>query len=346
MADPARAPWLPDLCRLPRIAACLGVAELAVVVLALAPRSGHYWSLAEFAGASLFALWLALIVAIVLCKARPVVDRMPRWLGGLVAIALPVASAAFGAVVVHQLDLGFQLHLSVPEAEAMRFVSSAALLTGLITVIALRYFYVREQWQAQLQAQAKAQVDALQARINPHFLFNSMNTIASLVRSDPATAERAVEDLSDLFRAALGAGEGESTLAEELALCERYLSIEKLRLGERLRVAWDLAEPLPRALRLPRLVLQPLVENAVVHGVSRLPQGGEIAIGVAVRDNALHVRVGNPALTPRERDAGNRHAHGSIAQRLEYQFGPRATLTRAFADGYYACELTLPLPAP
>jgi two-component system sensor histidine kinase AlgZ len=173
-----------------------------------------------------------------------------------------------------------------------------------------------------------------------------MNTIASQVRCYPATAERAVEDLSDLFRAALGAGEGESTLADELALCERYLSIEKLRLGDRLRVAWDLVEPLPGSLRLPRLVLQPLVENAVVHGIARLPQGGEITIAVAVRDRALHVRVVNPALVPRERDGGNRHAHGSIAQRLEYQFGPRATLTREFADGYYACELTLPLPAP
>jgi two-component system sensor histidine kinase AlgZ len=346
MADLERSPWLPDLCRLPRIAAGLGVAQLVVVVLALAPRAGHRWSLAEFAAASLFALWLALIVAVVLCKTRPVIERLPRWIGGLVAVALPVAAAAFGAVVVHKLDLGFGLHLSLPEEDAVRFASSAAVLTGVISVVALRYFYVREQWQAQLQAQAKAQVDALQARINPHFLFNSMNTIASLVRSDPATAERAVEDLADLFRAALGAGEGESTLAEELALCERYLSIEKLRLGDRLRVAWELADPLPRTLRLPRLVLQPLVENAVVHGIARLPQGGEITIAVAVRDGALHVRVGNPALAPRERDAGNRHAQGSIARRLEYQFGPRTTLTRTFAEGYYACELTLPLPAP
>jgi two-component system sensor histidine kinase AlgZ len=346
MADPPRAPWLPDLCRLPRIAACLGIAQLVVIVLAVAPRSGLAWSAAEFAAASLFALWLALIAAIVLCKARPLVDRMPRWIGALVAIALPVAAAAFGALVVHQLDLGLQTQLSVPADEATRFVSSAALLTGLITVVALRYFYMREQWQAQLQAQAKAQVDALQARIRPHFLFNSMNTIAALVRSDPVTAERAVEDLADLFRAALGAGEGDSTLAEELSLCERYLSIEALRLGDRLRVRWDLVEPLPTTLRLPRLLLQPLVENAVIHGVSRLPQGGEISIGVRVLDGALRVRVGNPTLPPRERDSGNRHAQDSIARRIEYTFGPAATLTRSYADGYYACELTLPLAVP
>jgi two-component system sensor histidine kinase AlgZ len=294
----------------------------------------------------MFALWLALLVAVVLCKMRAIIDRFPRWLGGLAALALPMAAAASGAAVVQQLDVGLQLHLSVPPTQAMHFTSSTALLTGLITVVALRYFYVREQWAAQLQAQAKAQVDALQARIRPHFLFNSMNTIAALVRSDPATAERAVEDLADLFRAALGAGEGDSTLAEELSLCERYLSIESLRLGERLRVRWDVVEPLPTTLRLPRLLLQPLVENAVIHGVSRLPQGGEITIGVAVRDGALRMRVGNPTLPPRERDAGNRHAQDSIARRIEYTFGPAATLTRSYADGYYACELTLPLPVP
>jgi two-component system sensor histidine kinase AlgZ len=342
--DAARAPWLPDLCRLPRIAACLGVAELVVVVIALAPREGKLWSFAEFAGASVFALWLALIVAISLCKGRRFIDRMPRQLGQLVAVALPMLAAGLGAAAVHQLDVGLQWHLSLPGHEGMRFVSSAALLTGLITAIALRYFYVREQWQAQLQAQAKAQVEALQARINPHFLFNSMNTIAALVRHDPATAERAVEDLADLFRAALGAGKGDSTLAEEIALCERFLSIEALRLGDRLQVAWDLVEPLPRQLVLPRLVLQPLVENAVVHGISRLPQGGEIALRIAVEDGVLKVRIGNPALPPaRERDAGNQHALVSIAQRLAYRFGPRAMLTHTFADGYYVCELCLPM---
>ena len=124
-----------------------------------------------------------------------------------------------------------------------------------------------------MRASARAEADALQARIKPHFLFNSMNTIAGLVRRDPAVAERAVLDLSDLFRAALGAGEGESSLAEEVELAERYLSIEALRLGERLQVRWRRAEPLPWTLPLPRLVLQPLVENAVLHGISRLPAG-------------------------------------------------------------------------
>ena len=343
MSASTPAPWLPDLCRLPRIAAGLGIAELVVLVLALAPREGGPWSLAAFAAASVFALWIALIVCVALCTARPWIHRLPRLLGLATAFTLPMAVAAFGALIVHRIDQGFGTQLSLPWNEGPRFVSSIALLTGLISAIALRYFYVREQWAAQLQAQAKAQVEALQARIKPHFLFNSMNTIAALVRSDPATAERAVEDLADLFRAALGAGSADATLAEELELAERYLSIESLRLGPRLRVRWELAEPLPRALKLPRLVLQPLLENAVLHGVARLPAGGEILVRVQAEGDALKIHIANPVVALRERDTGNRHAQDSIAHRLAYRFGPAATLTRSAGEGYYAVDISLPL---
>ena len=134
-----------------------------------------------------------------------------------------------------------------------------------------------EQWQERVEAASKAQVDALQARIRPHFLFNSMNTIASLIRTRPAEAERTVEDLSDLFRAALGSAETPGTLGEELDLMDHYLRIEKLRLGDRLRVEIE-ADELPRDLPLPRLLLQPLVENAIYHGVQPLADGGTIRI--------------------------------------------------------------------
>jgi two-component system sensor histidine kinase AlgZ len=348
---PERRPWLPDFCKLPRIAAVLGVAELVVLVIALTPHADGRWGLREFAAASVFGLWLALIVAIVLCKTRALIDRLPRWLGIAAAMSLPMAAAALGAWSVQEIDTGLGYGLTLPAHESVRFISSVALLTGLITGVALQYFTLRDQWQAQLQAHAKAQVEALQARIRPHFLFNSMNTIASLVRSDPITAERAVVDLADLFRAALGAGQGDSTLAEEIQLCERYLSIEKLRLGDRLRVDWQLLEPLPMTMKLPRLVLQPLLENAVLHGITRLPDGGEINVHVAAENRRLRVSIRNPTLPPRERDIdlryGQGHGHGqdSTAQRLAYQFGSSASMTSGYADGYYVCEFTLPLPA-
>jgi two-component system sensor histidine kinase AlgZ len=227
-------------------------------------------------------------------------------------------------------------------------------MTTLIVAVVLRYLYVNDGWAAQVRASARAEADALQARIKPHFLFNSMNTIAGLVRSDPAVAERAVLDLSDLFRAALGAGESDSTLREEIELCERYLAIEQLRLGERLRVAWRKAEPLPWRMPMPRLVLQPLLENAVLHGISRLSGGGEIEIELAQVGDELAICIRNPAPAPREGDvlptlgngtlpAGNRHAQFSIAQRLRYAYGPRARMTGAWNEGYYRADLKLPV---
>jgi two-component system sensor histidine kinase AlgZ len=172
-----------------------------------------------------------------------------------------------------------------------------------------------------------------------------MNTIAGLVRSDPVVAERAVLDLSDLFRAALGAGEADSSLQEEVELAERYLAIEGLRLGPRLQVQWQCDEPLPWALPLPRLVLQPLLENAVLHGISRLPEGGCVRIELASDDDLLRIAVSNRSPQPDgSAGPGAHHAQSSIGHRLAYAFGPRARMTAGWDDGYYRCELAIPLP--
>ncbi len=348
-------PWLPDLCRLPRLAVMLGMAELVVVVLALAP-GGAYWDLERFVTGSGFSLWLALTAAVLLCVSRQWVSRLPMPLGTAVALVGSGAIAALGATIAYVIDdsLGYGL---VPQNVSMpRFLWGSAATTTLIVAVVLRYLYVNDGWAAQVRASARAEADALQARIKPHFLFNSMNTIAGLVRSDPEVAERAVLDLSDLFRAALGAGESDSTLREEVELCERYFAIEQLRLGQRLRVAWRKAEPLPWRMPIPRLVLQPLLENAVLHGISRLAGGGEIEVELAQDGDELAICIRNPAPPPREGDVlpvldagneaprpGNRHAQFSIAQRLRYAFGPRARMTAGWNEGYYQVDLRLPI---
>jgi len=343
MAD-ARVQWFPDFCRLPRIAAVLAIAELVVVVVRLAPHPGSSWSPAEFLAASAFALWLGLVIAVLFCKAGPRLERLPPTLGIAAALLLPLLIGAIGAWMVQGIDAGLGTHYTPPLSRRWQFLGSVAALSTLIAALTLRYFYVSEQWRSRVRAASKAEVAALQARIRPHFLFNSMNTIASLVRTDPATAERAVEDLSELFRAALGAGEGESTLGDEIHISQRYLAIEALRFGPRLRVHWEIDPAAPRELRMPRLVLQPLLENAVLHGIAPLPAGGEIRIEVAREQDRLRIEISNPSLPPRERDGGNRHAQDSIVQRLAYHFGSEARFSQGYQDGNYRCQLSLPLP--
>jgi two-component system sensor histidine kinase AlgZ len=346
MATAPREPWLPDLCRLARLATMLGVAQLVVVVVALAPAEAPQWTATRFASASGFALWVALTVSVLLCVSRARLSRLPPQLGGVLAVAFAGGVAAIGALMLYAIDTSLGYGLVPAGVSARRFALGSAAITALIVAIVLRYLYAVDGWQAQVRASARAEADALQARIRPHFLFNSMNLIAGLVRRDAEVAERAVLDLSDLFRAALGAGAGESTLAGEVELAERYLSIEQLRLGERLQVRWQRADPLPWDLPLPRLVLQPLVENAVLHGISRLPEGGAVEISLVADGRWLRVEVGNPAPPPGERTgpgAGGGHAQRSIAHRLGYAFGPEARMEGRWSEGYYRAGFRVPL---
>ena len=337
-------PWLPDLCRLPRLAAMLGLAELVVVVVALVPDGSPGWSLGRFLSVSGYALWLGLAVSVLLCLSRRGLSRFNPRVGSLLAVALAAVVAGLAAAIVHGLFVSVG---SEPDDWAwpslVRFVAGSAGVVALITALALRYFYVTDRWQAQVSASARAEADALQARIRPHFLFNSMNMIAGLLPRNPELAERAVLDLSDLFRAALGAGEVDSSLRGEVELAERYLAIEQLRMGERLQVRWRRGEPLPWDLAMPRLVLQPLLENAVLHGISKLPRGGLVEIDLEATPSRLKVRVRNPSPEPGQEGSGAGHARRSIGHRLAYAFGPKARMTGGWADGYYVCELDLPL---
>jgi two-component system sensor histidine kinase AlgZ len=342
----APTPWLPDLCRLTRLATMLGVAELVVLLIALAPDGGAAWTPTRFLSASGFALWLALTLAVLLCVARVRLSRLPWALGGALALVLVGVVGAAGAAMLYTVDDSLGTGMVPATVGMQRFAIGSATMCVVVVAVVLPYFYAFDAWRAQVRASARAEADALQARIRPHFLFNSMNTIASLVRQNPAVAERAVLDLSDLFRAALGVGDDASSLAEEVALAERYLAIEQLRLGPRLQVQWQRVEPLPWSQPLPRLVLQPLLENAVLHGISRLPEGGTVAINLRQADGELQVRVRNPAPPPREQDVlhgGAGHAQGNIGQRLAYAFGKGARMTGGWDAGYYQAEFRVPL---
>ena len=148
----------------------------------------------------------------------------------------------------------------------------------------LRYNYIQRSLHTREESELHARIQALQSRIRPHFLFNSMNIIASLIPVDPDVAETVVEDLSELFRASLQEEGSEVSIEEELALCRRYTRIEYLRLGERLNIEWQIEDAV-ESVKIPLLTLQPLLENAIYHGIQPMPEGGTITVSLAYSAN-------------------------------------------------------------
>ncbi len=337
----APARWLPDFCSLPVLFALMLVAELVALIIMLAPGEEvrPFWP--QLATASVFVQWLALVCALCLCKLKSTLTRMTPTAGMLLAYLLIIAITAIGSALVFAIDQALSLHFTPKDQSSQHFVLGNVAICALIAAALLRYFYVLEQWRGRMRAVAKAQFDALQARIRPHFLFNSMNTIASLIRTQPEDAEHAVENLSDLFRAALGA-DALSTLGVELELAHHYLEIERLRLGERLKIEWDV-EALPLDLPLPTLLLQPLVENAVYHGIQALQEGGTVTIIGERNDNEVTITIHNPC-PPQQESAptGNGMALVNIRGRIEYHFGNRGSLDVNRGNDYFSCTVHLP----
>jgi two-component system sensor histidine kinase AlgZ len=181
----------------------------------------------------------------------------------------------------------------------------------------------------------------LQARIRPHFLFNSLNAVLSLIRRDPKRAELALEDLADLFRVLMSDGRRFVRLSEEIALLERYASLEQLRLGERLRIAWDI-DSAPQDALLPPLVLQPLLENAVYHGVEPGTGVGEVLVQIENRGKSVLVRLVNPFLPEQAQRPGNRMALDNLRERLQLFFDAEARMDMRVADGRFTVEIEFP----
>jgi two-component system sensor histidine kinase AlgZ len=222
-------------------------------------------------------------------------------------------------------------------------IGAMMLVSAIISGLVLRYFYVQQRLRIKEQSELHARLQALQSRIRPHFLFNSMNIIASLIAVDPETAESVVEDLSELFRASLNEAGNQVPFADELDLCERYARIEKLRLGERLRLEWDIGE-LPQGVRIPLLTLQPLIENAIYHGIQPRSDGGTVRVTVRHDAPDVRVRITNPLASADERSGseGNRMALDNIRSRLQVLYGDRASLRTGVDDGEFVTEVCFP----
>lgn len=212
---------------------------------------------------------------------------------------------------------------------------------AIVSAIMLHYFYIQFHWKREMVTNVHARVQALQARIRPHFLFNSMNSIASLIRLDPEKAEEAIEDFAELFRASLADAREAVTLADELTLCEQYLRVEKLRLEERLQIKWNM-ENVPKDALLPRLSLQPLIENAIYHGIQPLPEGGTVEITGLFNGENIKIEVENPISAQLSSPPGNSIAQQNIHQRLQVYYGIKAKLSVQKQSNSYRASLYFP----
>jgi two-component system sensor histidine kinase AlgZ len=259
-------------------------------------------------------------------------------------LALSAAQVAIISSVAYVLGAraGWLSDAALIPDDHWTFLVRNVFITIIVTALALRYFYVTHEWRRNIELQAKARVHALQARIRPHFLFNSMNTIAALTRSNPARAEEAVQDLADLFRANLSEKRNQIPLYDEIDVARTYQRMEQLRLGDRLRVDWKV-DSLPRDALVPGLTLQPLLENAIYHGIEPRADGGTVTVTGEFRQGMITVVVRNPVplanLTVRD---GNRLALANIKERMELMYGERATVKAGRFDEEYIVTLRFP----
>jgi len=208
-----------------------------------------------------------------------------------------------------------------------------------VTTAVAWYFHLRSR--ALSPAISEARLQALQARIRPHFLFNSLNAVLSLIREDPKRAEGALEDLAELFRTVMADNRQLIALGDELSLCRQYLNLEQLRLGERLRVDWRV-DPTAEEALVPPMVLQPLVENAVYHGIEPGIEPGLIEVRIERRNDRLWLQLTNPYHPDYQHRQGNHMALANIRERLQLHFDVEASLNTRIADGRYEIGIAMP----
>ena len=324
VADRPRAgvPDFRSLGILLRLAGLLAMGALFMALahgdLASAPR--------EFARVVGVIMPIFFLTVGILAMAAQWITRWPiQWVValsvGLISVITAVSAYAIGAHGVAMIE---------------------ALLLAWLAAAALWGFLFLET-RAKSPAFDIARLQALQARIRPHFLFNSLNAVASMVRSEPRKAETALLDLADLYRALMKDNRELTHLGEEVTLATQYLALEKMRLAERLRIKWYI-DNMPSDALVPPLLLQPLLENAVYHGIEPAPQGGDVVINIFSRREQLTMVVSNPFLgdNNQRRSRGNNMAVGNIRERLKLHFDVEGTLQQTIRGNVYEVRVTMP----
>lgn len=338
-----KSSFLPNFCSVEVLFIVVLSAELLAIVLSLAHPIYTQDTLFDLAMNSLFIQWISLTCVGLLCLLRNFFATLSEKRAAIISyviillVAFIISELAWWSLYV------FPDTILPTRSLHMLFLLRSMSISAIVGAIVLRYLYVQHQWRKNIEAAATSQYQALQSRIRPHFLFNCMNTIASLTRKAPELAEQSVEDLADLFRASLLEPTELYKISEEWKLCQHYLRIEKHRLGDRLNIEWDI-NTLPDDALLPPLSLQPLIENAIYHGIERLPDGGTILINGILNNDILELNISNPvpASDIEDEHKGNKHAQDNIRQRLNSIYGKQSDLNINSTDQTYTVELKLP----
>lgn len=323
---------LPDFRSLGAILRIVLLVNGVVVVAALAQAMIAQEILQRFIDLSAFIQPVMLSSLLALYVLNDWLGRQAYWRGfATVILVVMLVTAAIA-------QLGVDLYMSVLSSRSF-YLLRAMILSGAVSLLVLVYFRLRAMSLS--KALHDARLQALQARIRPHFLFNSINAVLSIVRADPKRAETALEDMADLFRMAMSNGNDLVALRREIELSNQYLALEKLRLGDRLKIDWQIDEA-ARAAMIPPLILQPLLENAVYHGIEPLAEGGTIAIKLLQDGKELQLDVRNPCKGHYDKHQGNRMALENIRERLALKFDVEAKYTAERGADYYQVHIQLP----
>lgn len=333
---------VPDCCNIGVVCRTLLGVNAAAFVGLLAQSASLKAGLLDFVEASMVIELASLWSLFALCGLRRLLQRMPAgsasalWAQRAACAAIP---AAITGLVVHFFTSLDWLLSSFGHMTVLKGVLTAALMGAVFQ----HYFELRTR--AYSPALVEARLQALQARIRPHFLFNSLNAVLSLIRTEPRRAETALEDLADLFRVFMSDPRSMTTLENEIRLCRQYLSIEKIRLGERLQVHWraeNISDSVLRKAQIPLLLLQPLLENAVHYGVEPSAQPVQIQIHVSRALDRIQIVVVNPYHPQAEAGQGNHMALDNIRERLALLYDVEAQLTTTVARGFFEVRLRFP----
>lgn len=335
--------FLPDFCNVRVLFVVLFCAEILAIVLSLNTIMNAAPFLYNLAMNSLFIQWIALSCVGLLCLFRHQLNQLTI----IKAVSASYLIILLVTLVITELAW-WNVYRNPDNPQLLStmhllFVFRSLAITAIIGGLVLRYLYIQHEWRHNIEMVAESRLQALQSRIRPHFLFNCMNSIASLTRTAPAKAETAVEDLAELFRASLLEPTRLYPITEEWKLCELYLRIEGLRLGDRLLVDWQI-DGVPDNALIPPLCLQPLLENSIYHGIERMADGGTIRIRGEQDEDLIRIVIENPLPDDNSPDLhqGNRLAQENIRQRLLNMFEDNCELRIDNELQQYKVTVTLP----